>query len=146
MRHLRGFSSLYRVLAARARGEAMSITGPTDAQVERVAAEIVSGHDIAIQNGIRFLLLLVPSKQTALHGASREAEAFDALKPVLTDQGIAILDLREPFNEVEDPASLYYNLDGHWDKGGMRVAVDAILRALRGTSGPGCKGETGSVR
>jgi len=135
-RHLRGFHSLYRVILAKMRGDAMTVAGPTEAQVRQVADEVLNARELAAQNGIRFLLLLVPSKHTAVRGASNEAEALDRLQSLLSGQNIAVLDLRESFARVEDPASLYYNVDGHWRKAGICLAADAILRALRDLSEP----------
>jgi hypothetical protein len=38
------------------------------------------------------------------------------------------LDLRPTFENVDDPSSLYYVVDGHWNKYGMVEAAKAIER------------------
>ena len=38
---------------------------------------------------------------------------------------------RTPFQQHPDPASLYYRIDGHWNKTGIRFAARAILNVIQ---------------
>lgn len=129
-RHLRGFGGLYHVLHARLRGERMTLTGPTRAEIERVLQEIRRANDLATASGAAFVLVLIPSRATALAGSSPESEAYDALLNELDGAPLTLIDLRAPFIEHETPASLYYEIDAHWNRAGMDLAANTILDAI----------------
>ncbi len=129
-RHLMGYSGLYRVLHTRLRGEKMTVSGPTQEEVQRVVEEIRRASDLAAAHGAAFALVLIPSRATALDGPTLESEAYSAVLRELGDAPMTIIDLRAPFIEHADPASLYYAIDAHWNENGMALAADAILEAL----------------
>ncbi len=46
-------------------------------------------------------------------------------------EGIAVVDLRKPFNASGNPRSLYYLDDGHWNKDGILTAARYIAQQYR---------------
>ncbi len=130
-RYLMGYSGLYRVLHARLRGEKMTVSGPAQEEVQRVIEEIRRAGDLAAARGPAFALVLIPSRATVLEGPTPESEAYGAVLNELDDSLITVIDLRAPFIEHEDPASLYYAIDAHWNSNGMALAAGTILDALR---------------
>lgn len=128
-RTTRGWSAFYRVIEARIWGERISTTRPSPGQVSRVRDEIADAAEIAHSHGIRFLVLLIPSKRTAIHGSSPESVEYDRLLRELGDS-IQFLDLRPIFRAVPDPSTLYYVTDGHWNDTGCEVACQAVLEWL----------------
>lgn len=128
-----GAYGLYRSLTreARKRREREEFSRRIPAEVR---SYILEAREVARARGIRLLLVLVPSKETAIRGSSDESLLYDQLLRDLREEAIPTLDLRETFAEPSrDPASLYYRLDAHWNPQGMRVAADAILGALAET-------------
>ena len=130
-RYLMGYGGLYRVLHARVRGEKMTVSGPGQAEILRVVEELRRARDLASARGAAFALLLIPSRATALEGPTLESRAYDALLNELDDESMTVVDLRTPFVEHEDPASLFYTIDAHWNGKGMDLAAAKILDALR---------------
>ena len=128
--YLAGYGGLYRVLHARLRGEKMTVSGPGQPEIRRVLEEIRRAADLAAAHGTAFMLILIPSRVTAVHGATPEARAYDAIVENLDLAGISLVDLRRNFGEHRDPASLYYAVDGHWNRAGMEVAAREILEAV----------------
>jgi hypothetical protein len=72
------------------------------------------------------IVLYIPGKETMYYGSSRMSGLIEALLPMLAAEKIAVLDLRKPFNDTGDPRSLYYAVDGHWNKDGILVAARAV--------------------
>ncbi len=135
-RYLIGYSGLYRVLHARIRGEKMTVSGPGQAEILRIVEEIRRARDLAATRGAAFALVLIPSRASALDGPTLESKAYDALLGELDDSPMAVVDLRASFLEHEDPASLYYAVDAHWNGKGMDLAAGAILDAMRQAAPP----------
>lgn len=135
-RHLGGYDGLYHVLRVRLRGERMTLTGPTQAEIERVLQEIRRANDLSTASGAAFALVLIPSRATALTGSSPESEAYDVLLNELDGAPLTLIDLRAPFIEHEAPASLYYKIDAHWNRAGMDLAAKTILDAIGRNSAP----------
>lgn len=129
-----GWSAFYRVLEARIRGERFSMAWPSPRQVSRVRDEIAEAAELTNSHGIRFLVLLIPSKRTAIHGSSPESVEYDRLLSELGDS-VQFLDLRPIFRAVPDPSALYYVTDGHWNDTGCEVACQAVLEFLDRNSG-----------
>lgn len=127
-RNLRGFAGLLDAVRNRMRDGAMTVSGPTDWQVALVAARLSEAVRIAEKHGIALVLVLIPSRATAVDGETLEAEAFDrALNAASVGSVSGVVDLRPLFQEHDDPASLYYVDDAHWNAHGMELAADAIL-------------------
>ena len=114
----------------------MTVSGPIQEDVQRVVEEIRRAGGLAAARGTAFALVLIPSRATALEGLTLESKAYDAVLDELGDSLKTVVDLRAPFIEDEDPASLYYASDAHWNSKGMDLAAGAILDALRQAKTP----------
>ena len=134
--YLTGYGGLYRVIHARVRGEKMTVSGPSQAEILRVVEEIRRAGALAAARGAAFALVLIPSRATALEGPTLESRAYDAILGKLDDDAIAVVDLRAPFIEHEDPESLYYTIDAHWNSKGMDLAAATIFNAIRQAETP----------
>ena len=128
--HLRGYDGLAQTMRSRYRGEKMSVSGPTSHQVSRVREELHRAAQLAEVAGARLLLLLIPSRVSVIEVPTAEAHAYDALLDRLASTTTTVIDLRETFRAHANPASLFYELDGHWNRTGIEVAGRAILREL----------------
>ncbi|HRI86741.1 MAG TPA: hypothetical protein PLJ47_05640 [Candidatus Hydrogenedentes bacterium] len=125
----RGWYSFGLVIDARLRGERVSVSGPSELEVRDVASAVAEAKQTCEQSGIRLVLLLIPSKQTATDGNTAEAEAYDAvIKEVQCD----VIDLRPVFQRHVEPESLYYVKDGHWNARGVDLAADHVSMYLEG--------------
>jgi hypothetical protein len=132
-RSFRGGYGFYRSLTrdSRQRREGLSWQIPAE-----LRSYVLEASEIARSRGIRLLLVLVPSKTTAIQGSSDESLLYDQLLRDLREAAIPTLDLRQSFAESDrDPASLYYRLDAHWNPDGMRAAGEAILARIMNDPG-----------
>ncbi|MCC6794746.1 MAG: hypothetical protein IT366_06470 [Candidatus Hydrogenedentes bacterium] len=128
--HARGWYAFARVLDSKYRGENISSSGPGIGETADVADYIANSARVAHNTGARFILIIIPSKQTAISGDSLESRAYDTMLELLQRASIEVVDLRKPFHEHPDPASLYYVKDGHWNDKGIALAADIILKHL----------------
>jgi hypothetical protein len=80
--------------------------------------------------GARFMVLLIPEKQTAIRGPTADAARHEALTELLRESGVEIVDLRAPFASVPDPGALFYRRDSHWNRTGQALAAERILDAI----------------
>ncbi len=124
---LRGYEGLANVVRIRLRGERMSVTGPTEHQVFRVSAYLSGIAEQARAHGIEPWLVLIPSKPTARGETTLEARAYDDVIALLEGKFTRTVDLRPVFAAHPDPASLYYQQDGHWNAAGIALAAETIL-------------------
>lgn len=129
---LRGIDGLVGVIRSRLRGEGMSVAGPSPETVRRVSDSIAEAFRLANEDGISFLLVLIPARGTSTLGTSPESEAYDQVVAHLEELHVPVLDLRKAFIADPDPASLYYREDAHWNARGMQKAADAILEVIEG--------------
>ncbi len=125
-----GYQGLARVIRARVRGDRMSVSGPTEAQVRRVTDELARMADAAERGSIDMWLLLIPSKPTARGETTAEARAYDRVADALRPRLAGIVDLRPVFQAHPDPSSLYYREDGHWNGAGVALAARELLGRL----------------
>lgn len=132
--HARGWYAFARVLDAKYRGENLSVSGPGIGEIADVAEYIANATHVVHETGTRLVLVIIPSKQTAISGDSLESHAYDTMLELLQRASIEIVDLRKPFHEHPDPASLYYVKDGHWNDNGIAFAADIILKHLESKS------------
>jgi hypothetical protein len=132
--HARGWYVFGRVLNAKIRGENMSVLGPSAAEVDAVAGCVRDAAERAQAAHARFILVVIPSKQTATGGDTGESRAYDAMLESIRGLSIDRIDLRDTFRAHPDPASLYYVKDGHWNDKGIALAAAAILKQFE--SGP----------
>jgi len=101
----------------------------------KVADYVRAAHAAAKQGGVRFLLILIPSKITSLTGRSADSGQYDALLGLLAADAIDTLDLRPVFRLADHPESLYYPIDGHWNRNGISTAATAILAHIQTDGG-----------
>lgn len=134
---LRGYEGFTNVIRVRLRGERMSVTGPTDSQVIRVAECTKQMAEIAQKNSIDLWLVLIPSKPTARGETTPEATAFDRVVTEVEPVIAGVIDLRNVFQAHADPASLYYREDGHWNDAGIALAAETILSRLESETAEG---------
>jgi hypothetical protein len=124
----RGWYAFGRILNANLRGERMTLTGPSEKEIDNVIEAIKHAKTSANAMNARFVLVLIPGKQSAVSGNSREAAAYDALLHALPD--IEVVDLRAIFREHSLPKSLYYERDSHWNERGVGLAFEHIFNLL----------------
>jgi len=124
----RGWYAFTRILNARLRGERMTLTGPTRSEIEDAAACVTDAASQARELDAQFILLLIPSKQTATAGETLEARAYDAMLEMFPE--IQAIDLRSIFQAHPQPESLYYDKDSHWNERGVALAADCVLKRL----------------
>jgi len=132
--HARGWNAFGRVLLSKVRGERISVSGPADRDMADVTASIRDAAAWADAAGVRFILVIIPSKQTAAGSDTRESRAYDAVLAALGNRSIEVVDLRAAFRSHPDPASLYYVVDGHWNAAGVALAGDEILKRFEGAA------------
>ena len=116
--------------------EKLKLASPTAATAlsptpMKVAGYVREAQKAAQASGARFVLLLIPSKMTALTGRSPESALYDGLLTALAPDGIDTIDLRASFHGHPQPESLYYHVDGHWNRNGIRAAATAILTHIQ---------------
>ena len=80
------------------------------------------------QIGARLLVLYIPSKATTLSGNSKGLSVMEGILNRLESSAIDYLDLRPIFKNAKNPSSLYYVVDGHWNKYGMVESAKAVER------------------
>jgi hypothetical protein len=129
-RWFRGYEGLTNVLRIRLRAERMSVAGPSDHQVERVTAYLSEIAETSRENSAAMWLILIPSKPTARGEVTPEAKAYDRVAAALAPKVAGIIDLRPVFQQHPDPASLYYRIDGHWNRAGVALAAQTVLARL----------------
>jgi hypothetical protein len=128
--YLKGWYSMYYLLRAQRRGDKVSIAGPRAEDVARVQACIQEAKTLALDNEAEFLLLLIPSRQTATGTDTAESKVYDQLASWAMEHGTRTLDLRPTFRGYENPASLYYDQDGHWNVRGVEVAFEQLGKVV----------------
>ncbi len=130
---LQGWNLAFRNTGAIIRGQKMSVTGPEKDEITNVVTEL---HRLVSQSneiGARVIIVAIPSKATALNKPTLEAEAFDLVIDTLrmeafrSNQSIDVIDLRRAIKEHDNPASLYYEIDGHWNRDGMELAGTLVF-------------------
>ena len=127
--HFRGVNGLVHAIRGRLRSERISFSGPTEAQIKRVIAVLTETRLHAEAQGARFLLIVIPGKNTAIHGDSPASRAYDRVIKDLPET--SVLDLRPMFASAPDPAALYYREDAHWNADGIEKAGNAIVKRIR---------------
>jgi SGNH hydrolase-like domain, acetyltransferase AlgX len=127
--NLRGIYALWRYLSAGARAQQRGAAYFRQGAL-KLRDHVLSAYRATRKADCRFLLVLIPSKETSIHGMSKDVVVYDKLLELLRGEQIPTLDLRTVLGAHPDPASLYYKIDGHWNKSGQRLAARAILAAL----------------
>lgn len=82
------------------------------------------------ENGSEFVVLFIPSRQTAALGPNAYSSLFNAMIPKLKQAGIDYIDLRYSFGSFEDPRALYFVQDSHWNRQGIYKAAIEIQKYI----------------
>lgn len=141
-KYLRGIYAQYRftrltvrrlVLQGMKQHDSIMIMGAKadSERVERILQFIMDAYALASENGIRFIVVLIPSKGTSIERGTFKSYLYDSLSELLAKENIPTIDLREVYSEVEDRATLYYEKDSHWNKYGILLSGEAILEHIR---------------
>lgn len=109
----------------------MSVLGPPDSSIRAVNDEIVRAYAATRNSRANFLLVLIPSRATITLGPTGESDAYDLYMKIFERYDMPVLDLRDVFLRQDDPASLYYEIDAHWNARGIAIAAEAILEGMR---------------
>ena len=113
-------------------GRFASRPGPEHTRtVSEIAGYTLGAYRAAEARGIQMLVLLIPSKQTALRETHSPPNVHDDLRPLVRAAGISVLDLNESFRDHADRAALFHRLDGHWNRAGMSFAAREIQARFR---------------
>jgi hypothetical protein len=107
----------------------------TDAELsDRALREILAARDAAEAAGSRFTVMTIPSRDVIVYGKSARWHRVRDLLPRLEAAGVEILDLKPIFAAEDDPRSLYFKVDAHWNGYGIFKAAAAM--AMRHAEGP----------
>ncbi|MDB5103340.1 MAG: hypothetical protein JWP91_1029 [Fibrobacteres bacterium] len=99
----------------------------TDKELEeRALREILRARDAAEANGIRFLVMTIPSRDVAIYGKSTRWYRVESILPKLRKAGVDVLDLKPIFAAEDDPRALYFKVDAHWNGYGIFKAAAAL--------------------
>lgn len=112
--------------------------------VRRALEEITEARKVAEANGIRFLVMTIPSRDVAVYGKSGRWRRVESLLPLLRKAGIQVLDLKPEFMAEDDPRALYFKVDAHWNGYGIFKAASAMARTLAESTAVGTA-ETSAV-
>ena len=110
-----------------------------DATLRDVLGCILNANELCRTNGIELTLMLIPSKDYVVSKCRSdpyETTFYDTLQNDASRAGIRVIDLRDIFVMENNPASLYWKLEGHWSHHGMDVAATVYLRALQAARAP----------
>lgn len=129
-KHAPGYVGLFHAISSRIRGERMTVSGPTERERSLVGKYVIRIVATARGLGAEPVVLLIPSRESATDHLTPEAKAYDALAARLQNLGVKYIDLRAPFREYPDPASLYYMEDAHWNDRGIGLAVEIVADSL----------------
>lgn len=130
--HARGWYAFWHVIKEKLRGVNMAIAGPGQAEIDTVASSIKAAAGWATSAHARFILVIIPSKETTIKGDTKESQAYDEIVKLTASVPIEVIDLRRKFREHPDPTSLYYVQDGHWNDRGIALAAGVILDYMEG--------------
>lgn len=111
----------------------------TQEELAQIADKQISTADFLAEKGIKYLIVIVPDKQSVYsefvpYGMYRQSDnrVKDQVVRLLRDNGnIEILDLTEAFRNEKANQPLYLKTDGHWNYNGSFLAYQEITKKLR---------------
>ena len=125
-----GLDALYRGVRRKIAPPAPLPKASPEDNARMALGHILSARDAAREKGIRLLVVAIPSKDAAVYGRSEGWKNVEALLPMLRESGVEVLDLKPLFADEEDPRTLYYKVDAHWNDYGIFKAGLAITQYL----------------
>ncbi|MFW5959657.1 MAG: alginate O-acetyltransferase AlgX-related protein [Chitinivibrionales bacterium] len=99
--------------------------------VDKSKSYIIEADRVCRENGINFILLLIPSKTRMINGEGAGTYLFSEMVQELKKRGITVIDLRDNFSKSENPERLYYKEDAHWNRTGVYRAAQEILKYIK---------------
>jgi lysophospholipase L1-like esterase len=99
------------------------------------AIQTIKGyHDLFKSQGIRFIFLTTPEKETVFYkslGTPRPV-FLEQLTARLKQLGVEIVDTQQAFEEAfqKDSVLLYQRDDTHWNGNGVRIAADLLAKVI----------------
>lgn len=128
---LRPHPRLYRVYQSVIKsllgGSAIGAKPSPEEMVDKTFGYVHEAWQTARKHDIGFVLLLIPSRNRMIHGPSAATYLFEEIVPRLKQAGIPYIDLRKNYATVEDPSTLYFQFDAHWNRTGVYRAVREVL-------------------
>jgi hypothetical protein len=131
---LRGYNGLYNVIQSKLMGDALSINGSPDGSHELILNEIKRSHYLAQEVNTQFVVLFIPSRDSGINQPTFEALAYEPLIEELNKAGIPNIQLISTFRNNPDPASLYYQINGHWNPKGITIAANTLQEHFKSQS------------
>lgn len=128
-RLLAGFptlEALYTGIRRRVHPESPIAPASDEVLVARARSDIAAARAAAEAVGARFVVLVIPSRDVAVYGKSDRWRRVAALLPLLREDGVEVLDLKPIFTAEDDPRSLYFQVDAHWNGYGIYKAGAAL--------------------
>ena len=103
--------------------------------IDKTFQYVKQAHDMTVRSGSRFVVLLIPSRETAVAGPSARSALFDTVLPRMKKAGISFIDLRPDYAQAENPRDLYFVYDGHWNRQGIYRAARALWTFMQESGG-----------
>ncbi|HEX2570504.1 MAG TPA: hypothetical protein VH877_13185 [Polyangia bacterium] len=110
----------------------------SDEDLDRLRGAVQATHDRLAARGIRYLLVLVPNKQTIYpehlpdelqpRGARTRLDQLTA--HLAAHATVPVLDLRDTLHRAKGADDLYLHSDSHWNNLGAFLGYQALARAL----------------
>ncbi len=131
-RYFPGYTALFSLVEDRAPGLAKFTPSihPSDARggastVEFWLDEI---NQETTRNDQLLVVLMIPTRDSVLAQTTPEHTAFSSIMQYCSDQNIPYLDLHAVFRNHENPLSLYYAVNGHWNGNGINIAMNELVK------------------
>ncbi len=98
--------------------------------VRKALGYIVEAYEAARAQGIRFLVVVIPGRETSMYGKAERWKNIGTLLPLLEKANVPVLNLLDTFAKEDDPQALYYQVDAHWNEYGILKASMTISEYL----------------
>lgn len=123
----------------------MGTTPLSEAELKKLRECVERNHDIFSKNGIFYLAVIVPNKNTIYEEyLPADLKKFNAktrldqfTEYMKTHSSVKILDLRGPLLEAKKQHPIYYKTDSHWNDYGAYVGYRQIMNEFSTAFGGG---------
>lgn len=95
---------------------------------EKVFRYIEEAYRRTVESGASFLCLIIPARDVDAQGRTGRSYHYDYVVDKLKSRSVPTLDLRPVFNNSADRRNLYYKLDAHWNRIGMKMTEELIFK------------------
>ena len=121
-----GYNSFFTLLE----NKAPALTKLRTKEVKNDNAELTYWLELiqneTIENKQNLIVLFIPSKESVMIERTAENLAFERAIAYCQENNIRYIDLHPIFREHENPPSLYYPINGHWNGDGIKVALEKV--------------------